>query len=177
MISAWYAVNTVLTFALQPRPSSYWESTFRECQEKSLPFLVAVPNEAQTTGDAVDDSESSGLVLGFCLAHPYRGGLGAYKHTAELTLFLSPLDGVMGKGIGSALLESLENTLSKHGEIQQLVGMAAVVPDIEKATKLKRFYLERGFREVGVLEKVGRKFGNWIDVGIFQKGIEVKSDN
>ncbi|MCJ1448489.1 MAG: hypothetical protein MMC23_009006 [Stictis urceolatum] len=119
LISAHYALNTALTFALTPRPSKHRSSTVSSCNDLNLPFLVATaprtPHPAShllhltpRLHPAIDRQQqsplpSSGTVIGFALAHPYRPGPDAYATTAELTLFMTPDEGVHERGVGTAL--------------------------------------------------------------------------
>jgi hypothetical protein len=58
-------------------------------------------------------------------------------------------------------MERILEFLATKG-IHQLLAVMAVDPDdIEE--KVAKFYTKHGFRQVGLLKRVGFKFGKWID--------------
>ena len=94
-------------------------------------------------------------VVGYCYAHLWKG-YGAYKHTLETTVYLSP--DYIGKGIGSLLMSELVAECRRRG---YKVLIACITGGNEASIALHR---KLGFRKVSHFEKVGQKFGRWLDV-------------
>ena len=94
-------------------------------------------------------------VVGYCYAHLWKG-YGAYKHTLETTVYLSP--DYIGKGIGSLLMSELVAECRRRG---YKVLIACITGGNESSIALHR---KLGFRKVSHFEKVGQKFVRWLDV-------------
>ena len=154
-----YVHHTVVTFDLLDRPISFFESKFDNIAGH-LPYLVI------TTNDPAHPS-----VLGYAYASPYSER-SAYRHTVEIGFFVHPE--YLGVGIGESLLDALTMTLTElknedgRPRIYQAIAKMSVNPSGKDA---ERFYLREGWDEVGRLRKVGWKFGKWIDIKVFQKGL------
>lgn len=84
----------------------------------------------------------------------------AYENTVESTIYLK--HGFGGKGIGFQLYSELlsQATLKYHRIV------AGIALPNEASVRLHE---KCGFRKVGHFSEVGRKFGEWIDVGFWQK--------
>jgi phosphinothricin acetyltransferase len=80
----------------------------------------------------------------------------------ENSIYLDPA--ARGRGIGSLLLARLIDDCRDAGMRQ----MVAVVGDSANEASI-RLHLRHGFREVGVLRSVGRKFDRWLDTVILQR--------
>lgn len=115
-----------------------------------LPYLVA---------------EHDGEVIGYSYATGFRPRPG-YRHTIEDSIYVA--EGAGGKGIGSALLETLISRC-EAGPWRQMI---AAIGDSGNAASIalhRRF----GFRHVGTYGAVGLKLGRWVDVVLMQRSLGV----
>ena len=148
-----YALNTVITFTTEAHSDEALESKFRHVtEENGFPFLVAALLPSPQT-------KASNNVIGISYISPWRPERLAYRHTGEISLFVHPDH--QGKGIGSGLLEALIGDTA-HTQLKELLALMSVDTEGRGAgLTLRDFYLRRGFREVGTMEKVGYKFNRW----------------
>lgn len=102
-------------------------------------------------------------VVGFGLIKPVLP-FPAFMATGMLTYFILPE--FTGKGLGDLLLERLTGEAEKMGMTSLVANMAS------KNTASVRFHTRHGFREVGRLNKAGRKFGEPFDVIWMQKELQ-----
>ena len=128
-----------------------------------VPELARRMAEVRKLGAPYLVAEEGGRVLGYCYATLYRTR-SAYRHTLEDSVYVR--DGEGGKGIGSALLEALLAGCAK-GPWKQMV---AVIGDSDNAASIG-LHGRLGFRMVGTLERVGFKFGRWVDSVFMQREI------
>jgi L-amino acid N-acyltransferase YncA len=112
---------------------------------RGLPYVVA---------------EEAGRVVGYAYAAPYRER-SAYRFTLEDSIYLDPA--AIRRGIGRALLERVVADSTAWGARQML----AVIGDSGNAGSIG-LHRGFGFREVGVAEAVGLKFGRWLDTMTMQ---------
>lgn len=161
-IQTHYALNTVLTFATNGLTVDDFRARYHNIvSENQLPFLVAVlpaksPSASETQSEAAQDEET---VVGYTYIAPFRLSLQAYTHTGELCLFIHPE--YLYQGIGSVLLKALLEAC-KETRIREVLAVMAV--DVETrggGLGLRDWYVGWGFREVGKMERVGRKFERW----------------
>jgi L-amino acid N-acyltransferase YncA len=97
----------------------------------------------------------SGTVAGFAFLRPYHPAK-TFTRTAEITYFIIPHHTRMG--IGSLMLEELVEKARKLGIDNFVASIASLnEPSI-------RFHEKHGFRQCGILPKVGRKFDKDFDV-------------
>jgi L-amino acid N-acyltransferase YncA len=147
-IFAWYAVNTVATFAERPRSDQEWQDLRAALADRGLPFLV---------GEADD------VIAGYAYAAPWRSRP-AYRHTVEDSVFVAP--GRTGQGIGRLLLTDLLAASALAGPRQ----MIAVIADTGDDASV-RLHARCGFRQAGRLSAVGYKHGRWIDTLLMQRSL------
>jgi L-amino acid N-acyltransferase YncA len=104
--------------------------------------------------------ESEGALLGYAYTSTFRERR-AYQATVESTIYLDRA--AIGRGIGRALYQALLDDAAVKG-YREALGVIALpnAPSVQLHEKL-------GFVKVAHLEKIGRKFDRWIDVGIWQK--------
>ena len=107
--------------------------------------------------------EVEGKVIGYAYYSSFRARE-AYKHTAESTIYIS--NDYKNKGFGSILYERLFRIAKKKG-IREIIGIVSL-PNNESVS----FHHKQGFKDIGVLRKVGYKFGKYIDIVILQKTIK-----
>lgn len=105
----------------------------------------------------------AGEVAGFAYAAPWKPR-SAYRFTVEDSVYVAPGQG--GRGIGSALLGALVLICTKAGRRQML----AAVGDSADSGSI-RLHERHGFRRLGTAERVGFKFGRWLDVVYLQRAL------
>lgn len=157
-----YVRETTVTFDTCEQSLVQLEHKYQNIAS-DLPYLVA------TTDDPDHPS-----VLGYAYAVPYSERP-AYRHTVEITLLLQPdyLRYGIGKQLLDALIAALRRLKGEDGKpiIYQTLAKMSVNPFGDAGN----FYLREGWEEIGTLRQVGWKFGKWIDVKIFQKGLQEDS--
>ncbi|MCD7923499.1 MAG: N-acetyltransferase family protein [Bacteroides sp.] len=99
--------------------------------------------------------EEEGEIVGYCYAHPWKEKA-AYAHTLETTVYLSP--GQVGRGIGKLLMKRLIEECRRDG----YHALVACITETNEASNA--LHLGLGFKQVSHFEKVGLKFGRWLDV-------------
>lgn len=139
-----YVEHTVITFEEVPVTIEQMQERFT-VYTRSYPWLIC---------------ENAGVVVGYAYASHWKDR-SAYKHTAEVTVYLAHQ--ATQKGSGSALYAELIEQLRTKG-CHTLLGCLAI-PN-EPSTKLHERF---GFKQVAHFADVGRKFDRWIDVGYWQK--------
>ena len=102
-------------------------------------------------------------VVGFAYVSHYRQRPG-YRFTVEDSVYVKP--GFRRCGVASALLGALLDDCRDKPFHQ----MVAVIGDSANSASV-RLHRRHGFVEVGVLERVGYKFGRWIDTVIMQRAL------
>jgi phosphinothricin acetyltransferase len=124
-----YVLETTITFEEAAVSPAEMENRIRETLS-SLPWLLW---------------EQDGSVCGYACSSKWKGRC-AYRHSAEVTVYLDPA--FTGRGIGSKLFEALLADLRERGFHTAIGGIALPNP--------------------ASIEQVGWKFGRWIDVGYWQ---------
>ncbi|MFD7499494.1 GNAT family N-acetyltransferase [Streptomyces sp. NPDC059850] len=147
-IYAHYVQQTVITFDSTPPTVADWEERLDAFTGRGLPFLVA---------------DVSGAVAGYAYASPWRPKP-AYQYTVEDTIYLAP--DATGRGLGSALLESLITEATRAGKQRMIAVIADTGSDVSAALH-RRF----GFTDAGRLTAVGHKHGRWIDTLLLQRSL------
>ncbi|MEK9673912.1 MAG: GNAT family N-acetyltransferase [Rhodospirillaceae bacterium] len=121
------------------------------------------PDEAEMTRrrQAVQDAEcpyvvaeASGAILGYAYAAQYRPRPG-YRYTVEDSVYVAA--GAEGRGVGAKLLTVLIERCEAAGYRQ----MIAVIGDAENHGSIA-LHRKMGFRQVGLFENIGFKFGRWL---------------
>ena len=140
----YYIENTVISFEEIPLSIEQMQERVNAYTQR-YPWLVC---------------EDEGVVVGYAYASKWKERI-AYKHTAEVTVYLH--HGVTQKGYGSALYAELIEQLKAKG-CHVLLGCLAI-PNDPSARLHERF----GFKQIAHFSEVGRKFDRWLDVGYWQK--------
>jgi L-amino acid N-acyltransferase YncA len=105
-------------------------------------------------------AEAQGRIAGYGYASAYRPRT-AYRYTIENSIYIDERS--RGQGVGTALLEALIARCRK-GPWRQ---MLAVIGDSGNAASIG-VHRKAGFRQVGMLERVGYKHGRWVDSVVMQ---------
>ena len=126
--------------------------------EERKPEAVAQALESGATVCLL--AEEAGAALGFASFAQFRAGPG-YAATKEHSILLTPRG--RARGIGRALMAALEDEARREG-VHVLVATVSSANPGGIA-----FHRAVGFREVGRMPQVGRKFGQWLDLVLMQK--------
>jgi phosphinothricin acetyltransferase len=137
------------TFEYDPPPLVEMEARWSRIVSRGWPFIVASPTRDLTR------------VLGFAYAQQFRDREG-YAKTFEDSVYVAPSS--MGQGVGKGLLQEVLRQLQEEG-VREVLG---VIGDSANAASIK-LHETLGFRRVGVMQNVGRKFNRWLDVVIMQR--------
>ena len=147
-IYAGHVRNGLASFEEVPPDLAEFERRWRSVNELGLPYLVACERER---------------LLGYAYAGPYRPR-SAYRFTVEDSVYIARECG--GQGFGSALLAALIERC-EAGPWRQMV---AVIGDSDNRASIQ-LHRKFGFRHVGTLERVGFKFGRWVDSVLMQRAL------
>lgn len=142
-----YVANTTISFEEQPVSAEQMAERILEVRASSLPWLVA---------------EESGKVLGYAYASKWKAR-SAYRFSVETSVYLQ--NGAAGQGLGSQLYEVLFRALQERGVHVAIGGIA--LPNEASIALHEKFGMKKGAH----FEQVGFKFGNWVDVGYWQKAL------
>jgi len=137
------------SFEIEPPSPEEMRARFSAITSAKYPYFVAV----------VD-----GEVAGYAYASEYRSRPG-YRYTVENSVYVK--SGCRGYGAGRALLTRLIDACSAQGFRQ----MIAVIGGADNVVSIG-LHAALGFREVGRLPAVGRKFDRWIDSVLMQRALE-----
>lgn len=139
-----YIENTVITFEEIPLSVEQMRERI-EGYMQLFPWLVC---------------EDAGEIIGYAYASKWKDR-SAYKHTAEVTVYLHHKH--VGKGVGRALYQELIDQLAAR-KMHTLLACIAV-PNAASEKLHEQF----GFEKVAHFAEVGFKFNRWLDVGYWQK--------
>lgn len=103
-------------------------------------------------------AEHAGGLAGFAYYLPYRAKA-AYARTKETTIYID--EAHHRRGVGSALYEALIGRAEARG-VHVLIGVLG--GDNPASAALHEKF---GFRRVGSLPEVGRKFDRWVDTHFY----------
>ena len=121
-----------------------------EVTARGLPYLVAL---------------SGGAVVGYGYCTLFRSR-SAYRFALEDSVYVR--DGMLGKGIGRALLSAMIEGCTALG-YRQLI---AVIGDSGNAGSIG-LHASLGFLRSGMLRSTGFKFGRWVDTVMMQRSLGV----
>ena len=139
----WYIETTTATFEEIPLAVSEMQNRVNGIHEL-FPYLVYEENRE---------------ILGFAYVDAFHPR-SAYRFTLEDTIYVR--NGYQGKGIGRALLHALLNEVKKQ-DTHAIVAKIAL-PN-ERSVHLHEVF---GYKNIGILKEVGRKFDTWVDVGFWE---------
>jgi L-amino acid N-acyltransferase YncA len=125
--------------------------------------LVRRRDSVLTLGMPYIVAESAGQVVGYAYAGPYRPRP-AYRFTVENSIYIDA--GRTGQGLARPLLERLIDDCTAAGMRQ----MIAIIGDSDNYASI-RFHEKMGFRKVGQIDRIGWKFGRWLDSVVMQRAL------
>ncbi|MBN2565732.1 MAG: N-acetyltransferase [Candidatus Eisenbacteria bacterium] len=136
--------HSTSTFDTEPRAGRGAVEWFESHASDAYPLIVA---------------DEGGDVVGWASLTPWSPR-GAYARTAEGSLFIR--EGDRGRGVGKALTQALI-------EHARAAGHGVLIARAETGNEhSRRLLLGAGFRSVGVMRRVGEKFGRVLDVEILE---------
>lgn len=140
----YYVLNTIATFEEDVVNVADITRRINYISEQNLPWLVA---------------EHEGKVIGYAYASPWKGRC-AYRFSAETTVYIAHTE--KSKGWGKQLYTELMKVLKDSHIKSAIAGIA--LPNTDSVALHEKFNMKK----VAHFEKVGFKFGQWIDVGYWQ---------
>jgi len=145
----YYVLDTTITFEEEVVTISEMARRIQSVRSAGLPWVVVTL-----------DHET----IGYAYATLWKAR-SAYRFSVETTVYVNPKQ--VGRGIGSVLYEHLLNELRTRKIHSVIAGIALPNPhSIALHEKL-------GFQNVARFHEVGFKFSQWLDVGYWQKNLEV----
>jgi phosphinothricin acetyltransferase len=141
-----WVLHSSASFEIDPPGEAEMARRREEILRLGLPYLTA---------------EQGGAVVGYAYASAYRPRR-AYRFTLEDSIYVDAER--TGRGCGRALLAALIAECER-GPWRQMI---AVIGDGGNAASIG-LHERLGFRTVGTLVAVGRKFGRWVDTVLMQR--------
>jgi len=162
-------------------------ATLRAARVEDMPAVAAIYNDAVARTTATFDveprtpeaqlawfarhdaahpvvvAEEGGRVVGWASLSAWSDRR-AYDRTAEVSVYIE--EAARGHGLGGKLLDEVL-ARGRAAGIRQV--LARIVAGNEASL---RVHVRRGFREAGVLRRVGEKFGRVLDVHMLQAPLE-----
>lgn len=139
------------------------KNDFSAFPEKQLgyDFIMKIENLTKGYPYYVIETEEN-EIIGFTFLAAFHHA-DTFKHTAEVTYFILP--GHTGKGLGSESMNRLTADAMKMG-INKFVAKISSMN-----MQSLNFHIKSGFREVGRLKSIGRKFNTDFDVVWMQRDL------
>ncbi|MBP9743470.1 MAG: N-acetyltransferase [Burkholderiales bacterium] len=144
-IYAHHVLNGLGTFEENPPSLVEMHERYQKITAAGFPFIVV---------------KLDNLVVGYAYAGHFRER-SAYRHTVEDSIYVAPE--FVGHGVGEMLLIELIRLCRARGyrELVALIGDSRNHASINLHHKL-------GFSQTGIMQKVGYKFEQFVDVVIMQ---------
>ena len=140
-----YVRETPFTFDIEEKTLSQKKEWFK-IFKKDSPFQCVVAYE-------------NDILIGFASSRPFRDKE-AYESSIETSVYIS--EKYIGKGFGKLLMQDLLNKIDGYS----INRAYAFITEPNNASE--RLHTLLGFKKIGVLNKVGKKFGKFWNVGIFE---------
>ena len=140
-----YIRETPFTFDIEEKTLSQKKEWFK-IFKKDSPFQCVVAYE-------------NNILIGFASSRPFRDKE-AYESSIETSVYIS--EKYIGKGFGKLLMQDLLNKIDGYS----INRAYAFITEPNNASE--RLHTLLGFKKIGVLNKVGKKFGKFWNVGIFE---------
>lgn len=141
-----YIEHSVATFELDPVAGRTMRARIEAVQARGLPWLVA--------------TDATGALAGYAYAAPWRERA-AYRHSVEASIYLARSR--TGAGLGRRLYGALQQALDTL-PVHAVIGGISLPNPASVA-----LHEALGFTQVAHFQRVGYKFGRWIDVGYWQR--------
>ena len=141
----YYVANTTITFEERQVSVEEMAGRIKDIQSTGLPWFV------------IEDAKQ---VVGYAYASKWKTR-SAYRFSVETSVYLK--SSCHARGLGSRLYEALFAALSSQGIHAAIGGIA--LPNESSVYLHEKF----GMKKVAHFEQVGFKFGQWLDVGYWQK--------
>jgi phosphinothricin acetyltransferase len=157
------ALTNIYNHYVRETPITFDTAVFSP--EERRPWLLSHPEDGPYRLKVAVDGTFQGnsqRILGYATSSPYRDRP-AYSTSVAVTIYLAPDAG--GRGIGTLLYKALFEALAAEDVHRAYAGIAQ--PN-EASTRLHERF---GFRHVGTLREVGRKFGRYWDVAWYEKDL------
>ncbi len=138
-----YILNTIITFEEVAISTQEMENRIKATIPE-LPWYVFEKNQE---------------VIGYAYASKWKSRIG-YRFSYEISVYLK--DGEQSHGLGSKLYAQLIESLIQQGA-KNIIGGVALPNPISV-----RLHEKFGFKKVAHYEKIGVKFGKWLDVAYWQ---------
>ena len=139
-----YIAQTTISFEEEPVTPADMAQRITDVTAANLPWLVLT---------------DGATLVGYAYATKWRVRQ-AYRFSVETSVYLDRHH--IGKGAGKMLYEAL---LAELRQRELHLAIAGIAQPNEASVRLHE---RLGFKKVAHFGEVGRKFGNWIDVGYWQ---------
>lgn len=139
-----YIEHTVVTFEETPVTAEAFVGRLAKVEAAGLPWYACM---------------AAGELAGYAYAAPWKER-SAYRFAAEVSVYLCHRQ--TGRGLGTGLYTALFDNL-RSSAIRTVIG-GITLPNAASVALHEAF----GMRQVARFEKVGFKFGQWLDVGYWQ---------
>ncbi len=136
------------SFETEPPDAAEMAQRMQRVLARGWPWLVA---------------EQDGVVVGYAYASQFRDRA-AYAHSCESSVYVAA--DAQRSGAGRTLMLALFDAARAAGFGQ----MIAVIGDSGNSASIG-LHRALGFRHAGTLERVGLKFGRWLDVVYMQRSL------
>jgi L-amino acid N-acyltransferase YncA len=113
-------------------------------------------------------AEEGDQLLGYAASSPFRTRP-AYRWTVETGIYLAR--DALGRGIGFGLLSTLLALLERQ---RYVAAIGAIALPNEPSVALHE---KLGFTHTGTYRGVGFKFGEWLDVGLWERELAPRGDD
>lgn len=150
-ISNWATCHTAANFRTEPDTLEHWVDLWKGKAE-TYPWFVAEIDET---------------VIGFAMTAPFKDRCGCAQ-TVEVSVYIHPDH--LGRRVGRTLYHHLIPALEAQGFRSVVAAIATPNPGSE------RLHESFGFHKVGVLSRVGFKFGKWYDLAYWQLTLRDNDD-
>jgi phosphinothricin acetyltransferase len=144
-----YIVHTTITFDLQPYEAAARRGWFDDHSSSGRHRLIVA-------------ADADNIAIGYASSSRWRPKA-AYDTTVESSVYCRP--DAVGRGIGTRLYAALFAALSGEDVHRVVAGVAQ--PNAASVALHERF----GFRNVGIFDSVGFKFGKYWDVAWFERSM------
>ena len=139
-----FVTDSAASFEIEPPSLENFSQRVLQIK-KNYPWLVA---------------EQNSQVMGYAYGTQHRIRA-AYQWSVEVSVYVN--SEFHRRGVARSLYEQLFKELRAQGKVNAFAG--TTLPNPASVT----FHQSMGFREIGVFEGIGKKFGKWWDVAWFQR--------